>query len=232
MNNEDRDLLINDYLDGLLAGEQLRTFERELESDSELREEVAALRELLDQAANLPVGIEPPSDLWRNIESRIEQAERPGNIVRFARRHTAVWGQVRAFAVAASLVLVGGLTYWNYAQPVPRIVANAPAPVEAVAPAQTPAVAAWKQAQQEADAAYATARAGMLDALAKRKESLSPETEAALRETLAVIDNSVHELNLALADDPENPALLHMMVATRDKELNLLEQLVSAPDGV
>jgi hypothetical protein len=72
----------------------------------------------------------------------------------------------------------------------------------------------------------------MLDALAKRKESLSPETEAALRETLAVIDNSVHELNLALADDPENPALLHMMVATRDKELNLLEQLVSAPDGV
>ena len=58
MNNEDRDLLINDYLDGLLAGEQLRTFESELESDSELREEVAVLRELLDQAANLPVGIE------------------------------------------------------------------------------------------------------------------------------------------------------------------------------
>ena len=234
MNNEDRDLLINDYLDGLLAGEQLRTFESELESDSELREEVAALRELLDQAANLPVGIEPPNDLWRNIESRIEQAERPGNIVRFTRRHTAVWGQVRAFAVAASLVLVGGLTYWNYAQPVATIVATAPpaTPAVAAAPPQDPAVAAWKLAQQEADAAYAKARAGMLDALAKRKESLSPETEAALRETLAVIDNSVHELNLALADDPENPALLHMMVATRDKELNLLEQLVSAPDGV
>ncbi len=53
-----------------------------------------------------------------------------------------------------------------------------------------------------------------------------------LRDNMAVIDAAINEINVALADDPENPVLLHMLVATRDKELNLLEELVSGPQGL
>ena len=94
-------------------------------------------------------------------------------------------------------------------------------------PTQTLAVA-----QQHVDEAYTKARAELLDALAQREGQLSPKTKVALRDTMAVIDNALNELNVALADDPENPALLHMLVATRDKELNVLEQIVTGPEGL
>lgn len=224
MNLEERESLINDYVDGLLDGPQREAFEAALATDRELQSEVAELRRLLNLASTLPASIAPPPGLWKDIESRITDSTRP-NVVRFQRRHAVNWRRFSAFLAAAAITLVAGAGYWTVQRPQPAAVVV----TEATA---APDTTTLSTAKSKADEAYALARAELLDALAKRRESFSPEIQAALRDNMAVIDAAIHEINLALADDPENPALLHMLVATRDKELNLIEELVSGPQGL
>lgn len=232
MTIDERDAMLNDYVDGLLRGEALEAFEREMEMDPALRQEVHALRELLHEAATLPASIEPSRDLWQGIEERITRRGGTGGVTPFPRGRAPFWGGLSALAAAAAVTLVAGLSYWNQAP--------SPEPVPAVAVAIEPPpsteaerlMAEWKLAQEKADEAYRQARAGLLDALEARRDSIPPETDAALRETMAIVDNAVNELTVALADDPQNPALLNMLVATREKELNVLEQIVSGPQGL
>ncbi|MFM1919109.1 MAG: hypothetical protein RLZZ303_743 [Candidatus Hydrogenedentota bacterium] len=232
MTIDERDAMLNDYVDGLLRGEALDAFERELEMDPSLRQEAHALRELLHEAAKLPASIEPERDLWKGIEERIAHRGGPGGVTPFPRRRAPFWAGLSTLAAAAAVTLVAGLSYWNQ-KPQPESL-----PTVAVAIEATPStegeglMAEWKLAQEKADEAYRQARAGLLDALEARRDSLPPETEAVLRETMAVVDNAVNELTVALADDPQNPALLNMLVATREKELNVLEQIVSGPQGL
>lgn len=224
MNIEDRDWLINDYVDGALDPAQREEFERELARDPVLRAEVAELRLLLNRAATLPASIEPPAAMWAGIEERIQQGART-NVVRFQRKHTALWWRMGGYAAAAALAAMTGLGYWAYQRPAET--------VQVATPVSTPeAVAPIAPARSKADEAYTLARAELLDALAQRREAFSPEMKTVLRDNMAVIDAAINEINVALADDPENPVLLHMLVATRDKELNLLEELVSGPQGL
>src|SRR5690606_26116374 len=78
---EERDFQINEYVDGLLSGEALASFERQLEADADRRAEVAAIQQLLNDTAALPAGIKPPGELWGGIESRLT----PRAVVRFPR---------------------------------------------------------------------------------------------------------------------------------------------------
>lgn len=238
MNHEERELLMNDYVDGLLDTESRVDFERQMAMDPDLAEEVALLRRLLQQAATAPASIEPPRDLWQGIEARVAGKGARGSVVNFPAHKRSFWGGLSGLAAAAAVATVAGVAYWNQAQPTvesPVAVVAEQAPPEVIEPAAAEGeslVHEWKMAQEKADAAYRDAREGLMDALAQRGESLSPETEAALRDTMAVIDNAVNEITLALADDPQNPALLRMLVATREKELNLLEKIASGPMGL
>lgn len=224
MNTEDRDWMLNDYVDGALDSAQREEFERELVTDPALRAEVSELRLLLNRAATLPASIEPPAALWQGIEERIQQGART-NVVRFQRKHTALWWRMGGYAAAAALAAMTGLGYWAYQRPAETVQVAAPVS----APEAPPDIAS---ARSKADEAYTLARAELLDALAQRREAFSPEMKTVLRDNMAVIDAAINEINVALADDPENPVLLHMLVATRDKELNLLEELVSGPQGL
>lgn len=231
--NEQQELRLNDYLDGLLPPREREAFVAEMESDPALRAAVDVARRIARQVQALPSSVAPSRDLWVGIEGRLGPRAGRGNIVRFGRAALpgrAVWPML---ASAAALLLVAGSSFVNLRQvPQPRELAETQEVAAPVPLPHSPEVEAWKQAQSEADAAYEQARAGLLDALAKRKEELSPETRAVLRDNMAVIDNAVYEINLALADDPENPGLRHMLAQTREKELTLLEQLVAAPRGL
>jgi hypothetical protein len=229
MNDRDFEML-NDYLDGALTLEERRECERMLESDAELRAELEALKGLQQAAATLPAAIAPPRELWDGIEERLV-ARRKGNVIRFGRKPLPRRSPLVGLAAAAALAGVLGLSVWN-AQWQTTGTPEQRAAIEAPAAPHSPAVEAWRQAQNDADLAYEHARAELLDALAQRRESLSPELKAILRDNMAVIENAVHEINVALADDPENPSLRHILAATREKELTLLEQIVSVPDAL
>jgi len=75
MTHEEARKLLHDYIDGVLPDQQRRALEARLQSDVELQHELAAWRELLAQAVELPESIEPERDLWSGIAAAIAESE-------------------------------------------------------------------------------------------------------------------------------------------------------------
>lgn len=65
------ELLISDYLDGVMLPPRKLDFEEHLRGCDKCRAELSETMKLLERIAALPEGIEPPLDLWKNIETRI-----------------------------------------------------------------------------------------------------------------------------------------------------------------
>ena len=65
------ELLISDYLDGVISPAQKLEFEEHLRGCDNCRNELSETMKLLERVAALPNGIDPPADLWKNIETRI-----------------------------------------------------------------------------------------------------------------------------------------------------------------
>ena len=63
--------LLDEYVDGLLPENARQDVDAHLEGCSNCREDLSRLRALLARAADLPKNIEPPRDLWPDIESRL-----------------------------------------------------------------------------------------------------------------------------------------------------------------
>ena len=203
--------LLDDYADDVLAADDAAAVDAHLKSCTACGQAVAALRGLMARTGELPESIAPSHDLWYGIAERIASpvADEGGasNVtkVSFGRqgapRH--VWR--RALGIAAALLLtVVGLYYGVYR-----------------AGSGSPYLAA------EGD--YVQARADLLAAIDERKESLAPETLAAVEENLQVIDQAVSEIRVAMDNNPQDARLAGMLVATREKEMDFLQQVVRIP---
>lgn len=218
MNEHDFETRLNAYIDGELSPEEAARFEAELADDADAAAEAEALRNLLDQASALPREIEPPRDAWADIEARL--TPRKSNVIRvnFAR-----WSM--ALATFAAMALFGVWTL-NRA---PETTSPAAAPSPAGPPS---AVLAHYEEYREAERSYQQAREGLMDALSERETQLHPETRAVLDENLEIIDGAMDQIMAAMERDPENPMLVRKLMATREKELSLLEQMLYVPEGV
>jgi len=71
MTCEQAQILLNDFVDGLLAEDQRRQLERHLSGCEECRADLHDLHALLNKAAHLPKAIAPPHDLWPAIHKQI-----------------------------------------------------------------------------------------------------------------------------------------------------------------
>lgn len=74
------ELLISDYLDGIISPVQKLEFEEHLRGCENCRKELSETMNLMERVAALPQGIDPPADLWKNIESRIVPSNPVKNI--------------------------------------------------------------------------------------------------------------------------------------------------------
>lgn len=200
---------LNDYVDGLLQEELRLEVGEHLGGCPKCRAEEEALRNLLDETRNLPEEIQPDQDLWSGIQARIE-----GRVVEFPqrpRRGTAILRYALPVA-AAVLVLVSAGLYVNLGEI--QVPAPTPVPVQVNTSANT----------EDADARVHEAKEKLLEALRAQEDTLSPEVIAAVEESLAVIENAISDLQMALLDDPENPHLENMLIAVYESEMGLLEQ--------
>ena len=77
------ELLLDDYVDGALAAEEVGSVESHLGSCLSCNRALKQIRALVDRARSLPAEIEPLSDLWPGIESRISAGS--------AARHPREW---------------------------------------------------------------------------------------------------------------------------------------------
>jgi len=193
---------LNDYVDRTLSKAEAQRVEAHLESCPACRRAEGELRALIDAAGGLPKALMPQRDLWPGVAGRIQREPRSGT----ARR--------------------------PFTQTIPRRVLPFAAAV-AVTVAALYASAVWRTpAYVKAEAHYMRTRAQLLAAIEARGERLLPGTLQSVEANLRVIDDAVQEIRAAIQDDPDNPRLVRMLMATRHKELDLLVGVIRTPQPI
>lgn len=193
---------LDDYIDGCLEKATAKALEAHLAACPACREEERALRALVEQAGALPLDVAPERDLWPGIRSRI--AFDRDSMAGGRRRHRVWSALVYALPVAAVITVVTaiGLGGWR----------------DGTAPGGGDLDAI--------DQHYLAAKEELLNALREQEDSLSPETVATVEANLAIIEEAVGEIQMALAEHPDNPHLERMLIAAYQSELSLLHQMV------
>ena len=218
---------LNDYVDGLLSEEEVRAVESELEANPDLRKAEAELRSLLANARRLPKSIEPDRDLWEGIQKRLQPkwsvarpATRPIRVIQILRWALPV-------AVAATVLVVSGAGFRTRSQRA-RLTGTPP---EEMYPADVLEVRLISAELQKVEADHQSTVAMLRHALDESKQSLSQETVEVIEENLEIIERATEEIRAALEEDPGNERLFHSLVATYNKEVNLLQQAVRLPEA-
>ena len=209
---------LDEFLDDELDAVSREAFSAHLEGCSDCNREVAAIRELREQAASLPRTLDPPRDLWPGISDRLGEAK----VVRgrFVRNSL--------LAAAVVLVMVGSAMTAYFA-------GRSSARPE-MAAVQTPV------AEPKADlgasfadfgvADFDATRGELLDALEARRHELSPETQLLLEDNLDLIDKAMQRIADALREDPESDLLRKQLVGAYRQQIGLLERAVRMPSDV
>ncbi len=188
----DREVQLNEYVDGTLAADARALVEAHLAQCAGCREAVAELRGLVDGARGLPRTIEPGSDLWTGIARRIGKRE-TGNGKRWWRG-----------ALAAAATLVIGFALYRLLPPSTVL--------------SRPEGRGWVAVQAE----YQQATDELTRTLATERDRLAPATRALLERNLGVIDAAIRESRDALARDPGNVELRGLFAAAARQKVELL----------
>lgn len=207
--NEARDLM-DDYVDGALDEAAFQEVELHVAGCAECRGEERALRALLAHAAALPEEMTPARDLWPGIDARLEGA-RPRWL---HPRMLAGWGAGLAAAAGVVLALSAALhgpAGSRGASPIPSL-------VPAALRGEDPIAAAERE--------YARAAAELMAALEQQRDRLPPETLASVERDMRSIDAALAEVRRALATDPDNPGLNHLLASTHQRKVELLQQVL------
>ena len=211
---------LDDYVDETLAEAELHEVELHLASCAACVAEERALRAFLARVAALPPELEPERDLWPGIAGRIT-APRPATVARFPLVPSfprAWWTPAAGLAAAAAVVVALGATFTRVWSPVNQRTAGTGVVQEA----------AWTTDPTllEAERDYARATAQLLAALDARKASLPPETVSSVEKDLTTIDAALRQVHSALRQDPGNMQLSHMLAATQQKKVDVLQRIL------
>jgi len=164
----------------------------------------------LDAAvARLARDITPARDLWPTIAAaRLRPVSR-------APRYLALAASVVAAAFGGLLALqfIGGDAPGDRPDDTPPAFADATG-----VPAEVAA----------AEAGYRAVRTERLASLDERLDALSPENRASVLRSLATIDRALGDLRAALADEPADPVLQHLLLSVYAQEMAVLTQLEEA----
>lgn len=148
---------------------------------------------LLNACAALPREIQPTRDLWPGIAARIAPRRR---FMRLASLAAAV-ALISAGAIVAAIL-------WGHPTLGPRLATRAP---------QEPAAVVMPQ----------TERAVAIAASVRESTRLDPKTQAVLLRNLAIIENSLDDIQQALRQDPGNPGLQQLLYQMYRSEAALLD---------
>ncbi len=150
---------------------------------------------LREALAGLPRDIQPQHDLWPAIDARIAPRRR---LMRY-------WPAAAAVVLAVVVgVIILAMRFSHPAINEPTVAANVSRP---------PAL----------DVMPRTPRAIAIAASVRRSTRLNPKTEAVLLKNLAIIENSLGNIQRALQQDPDNPGLQQLLYQMYRSEAALLD---------
>jgi hypothetical protein len=206
----------------MLADDALPT-EHRAEADAHLARcaeclgDVTRLRDITMRYKAEPTEPAPIDELWPSIRARIEDekvipldstpkvATKPW----LKARHIAAIGALAAAAMLAVVLL----------RPSHRIVVDS-----------TVAVNDTTALRLVADSvkSYEDEARLLLNRLELQRAMLRPEAAASIDRDLKVIDQAIDELQLAIQNDPRNPALRHLLAASYRQKVELLKRASNA----
>jgi anti-sigma factor RsiW len=189
------------YAERELAGARHARVEEHVAACPSCRADISRVHALVDAAAGLPRGIEPPDDVWQGIRVRMRRERRP-------RRR---WIALGAMAAAAAVLLFAGT---SLLRPGRSAKMHVQAPAATVTPASVVSV----------DRNYQGSIAELRETMDQQRGSLSPATVRVLERSLAVIDTAIAEARAALAADPANKILADVLSAQYEHKLGLLQR--------
>ena len=180
------------------------------------RDENATEAELMAKAARLPTSVTPERDLWPGIEQAITAPPRERSL------WNGVWAQA-----AAIVLLVGGSSGLTY---LAMTGDEDPTVPDAAGTAQLTfePVSGSFGSQYNLGPDYQDARRVVSSNLDEQLEQLSPEARDAVRRNMATIRQAIDDINVALAEDPDNVLLQQLLIDTYLDELALMRQV----DGI
>lgn len=185
------------YARGTMGAEEEAAFEAHLSGCEDCSTLVALAAPKLPQTGALPKTVVPATDLWPAIQGRIDSRRIAGRIA------------VPKWALAAAAMLL--------------IAASSAVTAVILQPFSRPAVQPSPRLVGF-EAEYSAASEDLVAALAAARSRLAPETIATIERNLSVIDNALAESRRALARDPGNVALEHLVVAAWQQKVDLLRR--------
>ena len=178
------------------------------------------LNDLLAIARALPREIDPPEGVWTAIKAEIEK---PGAIEKSSLHRTPHIWQKPAFLIAAGFALVALSSLVTMEAMKDRDVVQAPsATVNRKSGNETGPATFAEFVSIEND--YIRSANQLSAVLETERGSLSPETVAKLKQSLAIIDGAIIEARRALAADPANRALVEMLNTSYNQKIDLLKR--------
>ena len=191
-------------------------------SDSDVRK-VTSLREL-------PRSIEPPHDLWRAIEARLEEIPSEGLAAERARRAYRRAVRLRWLAAAAMLASVA-TGVWIGRGLLPGTSGVGTSPVSASNRVAVPGIAPTPMdAAYVSDPRYQQQRAALVRELQARLAALPPPERDKVTASLEAIEKAKADLEQALGHDPSNALLQELLVNTYQDEMRVLTDVHQASD--
>ena len=217
---------LDEYVDGTLPQAELHEVELHLASCPSCTAEERALRRLLARVAALPAEVSPQRDLWPEIANRIAEARprplgRPMSDARPVVRSfpRAWWTPSAGLAAAAAVVVALGATLGGVWTPPAGDGTPGTGTVQEAAWTTDPTLL---KAEQD----YVRATTQLMAALEARRAELPPGTVAAVEKDMTTIDVALGQVRSALRQDPGNAQLSHMLAATHQKKLDVLQRVV------
>lgn len=172
--------------------------------------------ELTALARRLPAGIAPGRDLWPGIEAAIADDAAP--------RRSAPRGWNRLLAQAAAVViLVGGSSSVTWY--VATSTTDATSPADATQPLTAQPVSTGFAGRYELGAEFIDARDSLASRLEEELDRLPPDTRSEVRQNIVRIRAAIHEINLALAEEPDNALLQELLISMYREELAVMRRV-------
>lgn len=167
--------------------------------------------ELMEKAAKLQTAIAPERDLWPSIEQAISTPGRPAR---------TIWGSVWAQA-AAVILLVGASSALTYT--VVKGGSGAATPiVQELGQLVFEPVSGSFGSQYNLGPGYQDARRYLEAGFERELERMDPETRADIEANVATIKQAIRDINLSLAEEPDNVLLQELLLSTYREELSLM----------
>src|SRR5215831_8861527 len=184
---------------------------------------VTSLREL-------PQSIEPPRDLWPEIESQLTGIPAAGSAADGTMPGHRRAARMRWLAAAAMVACIATGVWIGRSLLPGTPPGRAPSSVR-VLPSTIPGVAPTAvDAAYLTDPRYQQQRAALVRALQARLATLPPPERNKVTESLAAIEKAKADLEQALGRDPSNALLQELLVNTYQDEMRVLTDVHEASD--